>query len=211
MFRSRGESLKHLNKINNKLKQREFFGIRYVFGSKFRESEELSDIFTIWEDQGHPTENAVDIIYEVLIACGYKSLAKTIDQSQQPNIDRCDFLIRKEVALTLMQAVGVKELEMIQLKAMIVRVTDKLIADKQWKSFRMFIGTGENVHNELSDPYDLFRNLERTLELTPEKIIGTLQDMDQHELIHLVADYTGDYNYNYDYYYHVITTIIYIL
>ena len=115
-----------------------------------------------------------------------------IDQSQQPNIDRCDFLIRKEVALTIMQAVGVEELDKIQLKAMIVRVTDKLITDKHWKSFRRFIGTGENIHNELSDPYDLVRNLERRLELTPEKIIGTLQDMDQHELIHLVADYKGE-------------------
>ena len=192
MFRSRGESLKRLEVISKKLKPREFFGIRYVFGSKFRESEELLDIFTTWEDQGHSTEYAVDIIYEVLIACGYQSLAKMIDRSQEPNIQRYDFLIRKEVALALTQAVGVEELDKIQLKAMIVRVTDKLIAEKHWKSFRRFIGTGENIHNELIDPYDLFRNLERRLELTPEKIIATLQDMDQHELIHLVADYKGE-------------------
>ena len=197
MFWSRGENLKRLDVINKKLKPREFFGIRYVFGSKFRESEELLDIFTTWEDQGHSTEYAVDIIYEVLIACGYQSLAKMIDQSQEPNIHRYDFLIRKEVALALTQAVRVEELDKIQLKAMIVRVTDKLIAEKQWKSFRTFIGTGENIHNEPSDPYDLFRNLERRLELTPEKIIATLQDMDQRELIHLVEGYKGNYNYDY--------------
>ena len=165
--------------IQRKLGPREYNGVRFVFGSKFRNQENLAGIFESLKQTNFSPQQAKETIDDVLIACDYGTYLKDKAFPIQPSfvITNCSDIFDPET------------ISEMQERALFVKVSNRLFERGSWETFRLFAITDKNLENEPSNPFDEVEELYSQEKIDLKIFRDILEYMEEKKLLKIVDEY----------------------